>query len=302
MLLRFLIIFLSFNLLACASQEDPPVEIICQLETCEETGGTAQGASAEEEAPTSVTIPEPATTNDELSGSIITAVFDEDSQVFTLTALGLDTQLARFPSADFGRMLAMRDVAGVHNAYFAQGEGSKIIIYSGGMAGSVRNLASFGRIGATELPLVGGAQFNGDYAGFTTTRRINGRAHIDVDFKEATLSGRITQRIFRQRPDNIVDVVNPLSMLVLEQTTLKTDGTFGGETGGGQIVNGQELWNPASGSFTGLIGGANAGEVVGTVNVTHRTPSGGKLRRSRGIPCDAVGFAATKGENADRSS
>ena len=287
MLLRFLIIFLSFNLLACASQVDPPVEIICQLETCEETGGTAQGTSAEEEVPTSVTIPEPATTNDELSGSIITAVFDEDSQVFTLTALGLDTQLARFPSADFGRMLAMRDVAGVHNAYFAQGEGSKIIIYSGGMAGSVRNLASFGRIGATELPLVGGAQFNGDYAGFTTTRRINGRAQIDVDFKEATLSGRITQRIFRQRPDNIVDVVNPLSMLVLEQTTLKTDGTFGGETGGGQIVNGQELWNPASGSFTGLIGGANAGEVVGTVNVTHRTPSGGSFE-------EVGGFLATR--------
>ena len=285
MSLRFLMMFLSLNLLACAGQEDPPVEIICQLESCDESAETSQTGG--EETPTSVTIPGPTTTNDALSGSIITAEFDEGSQVFTLTALGLDTQLARFPTADFGAMLAMRDAAGVHNAYFAQGDGSKIIIYSGGLAGSVRNLASFGRIGATELPLIGSAQFNGDYAGFTSTRRINGRAQIDVDFKAATLSGRITQRIFRQRPDNLADVVNPLSMLVLEQTALKTDGTFGGETGGGQIVNGQELWNPAAGSFTGLIGGTSAGEVVGTVNVTHRTPSGGSFE-------EVGGFLATR--------
>ncbi|WP_293448563.1 hypothetical protein [Planktotalea sp.] len=125
------------------------------------------------------------------------------------------------------------------------------------------------------MPLIGSAQFNGDYAGFTTTRRINGDAQLDVDFAASTVSRRITNRLFRLRPDNTADVVNPLSTIVLEETSLGADGSFQGVTGGGQIVNGQVLWNPATGSFVGLIGGATGNEAVGTVALTHRSPSGG---------------------------
>ena len=181
----------------------------------------------------------------------------------------------------------MRDVGGIHNAYLGQGAGSRVVIYSGGTAGNVRNLASFGRIGATDLPLVGTAQFNGQYVGFTTTRRINGKAQLDVDFANATIGGRITERIFRQRPDNVFDAVNPLSNLTLEQAQLNADGTFAGVTGGGQIVNGQILWNPATGNFAGLIGGANGTEAVGTVALTHRAPSGGSFE-------EIGGFLATR--------
>lgn len=81
----------------------------------------------------------------------------------------------------------------------------------------------------------------------------------------------------------MADVVNPLSTLILEQTNLGTDGTFSGVTAGGQIVNGQVLWNPATGSFAGLIGGATGTEVVGTVAVTHRSPSGGTFEEVGGL-------------------
>ncbi len=281
MLLRIIIVLSGLFLSAC-SKDEPDVDVICQLESC--SGNDANQAAY---TPTSVTIASSGGSSSTLTGDIISADYDAASQIFTLSALGLDAQLNRFGTADYGRMLAMRDATGVHNAYLAEGEGTKVVIYSGGMAGSVLNLASFGRIGATDLPLVGGAQFNGDYAGFTTTRRINGKARIDVDFAAATISGRVTDRIFRQRPDNVADVVNPLSTLVLEETSLGKDGTFSGVTAGGQIVNGQVLWNPAAGSFVGLIGGATGDEVVGTVAVTHRAPSGGSFD-------EIGGFLATR--------
>lgn len=193
MLLRSFTLMTTLLLAACAS-DDAGVEVICQLESCPELAGTSEFSDG---SPKSVTIPATSDGSGGLSGGLITADFDTASQIFTVSALGLNAQMNRFPTADFGRFLAMRDAGGVHNAYLAQGSGTKVVIYSGGNAGSVLNLASFGRIGATELPLVGSAQFLGDYAGFTTTRRINGKSRIDVDFANAKVSGSITDRIFR---------------------------------------------------------------------------------------------------------
>ena len=280
MMLRLLLSVFGVMTLASCSEGDPPVEVICKLESCSPSATAVP-------APTSVSIAASGGSSGALTGDLITANFDSASQTFTVSAVGLNAQMNRFGTADFGSILAMRDVAGIHNAYLGQGAGSRVVIYSGGSAGNVRNLASFGRIGATDLPLVGTAQFNGQYAGFTTTRRINGKAQLDVDFANATIGGRVTERVFRQRPDNVVDAVNPLSSLVLEKTSLKNDGTFSGVTGGGQIVNGQILWNPATGSFTGLIGGANGAEAVGTIALTHRAPSGGSFE-------EIGGFLATR--------
>ena len=69
-------------------------------------------------------------------------------------------------------------------------------------AGNVQRLAAFGRTSAAELPLTGSAEFNEDYVGFTPTRRVNGRASLDVDFAAATISGPITNRVLRLKPDN----------------------------------------------------------------------------------------------------
>lgn len=260
---------------ACSSDKAEP-ETVC-------TQGCGDQTPVESTPKTTRTL----ATSGGLSGGVSGANYDPITGVFTITAPGLNATMGRFAMADFGSFLAMRDLAGIHNAYFGQGQGTEIVIYSGGTAGNVQNLASYGRTGPTELPLSGAATFNGDYVGFTSTRRINGKAQLDVDFAGETISGRITNRVFRQRPDNVADVVNPLSMLVLEETSLSADGSFQGVTGGGQIVNGQVLWNPATGSYVGLIGGATGTEVVGTVNVTHRAPSGGSFD-------EIGGFLATR--------
>lgn len=217
------------------------------------------------------------------SSSGLSVVFDAQSGSLALDVLGTDLELNRFSVADFGAFLAMRDATGIHHAYYGEGQGTQIAIYSGGLAGNVGLLASATRVGATEMPLVGQARFIGDYAGFTTTRRVNGRARLDVDFGANTAEGRITDRLLRQRPDNVADVVNPLSDIILEVTDLRADGSFQGETGGGQIVNGQALWNPATGSYVGLVGGPNGREIAGTLTLIHRAPNGSTFEEVGGF-------------------
>lgn len=207
----------------------------------------------------------------------VTSSYDSVTQTFTVRVAGSDISMQRFPVADHGVMLAMRDAAGIHNAYLGAGSGTKVVIYSGGLAGNVVNIGGYERTSAVALPKSGRAIFNGQYAGFTTTRRVNGTVSLDVDFAGNSLNGSIRDRKLRQRPDNVYDAVNPLSDIVLEKTVLAAGGTFSGVTGGGQIVGGQELWNPATGHFAGLIGGQNGAEAVGIVNLTHHAPSGGSF-------------------------
>lgn len=267
MLLRFPIFVLLVGPLSSCATGESPVEVICQIEAC----GNGPVVAA---TPTVVQIAASGGSSGALNGDLISAHYDSTSQVFAITASGLNAQMAPFAIADFGAMKAMRADAGLHNAYLGQGVGSRVVVYSSGTAGNTQELVGYGRIGATELPLVGTAEFNGHYAGFTKSRRINGDVTLDVDFQNALIGGRITDRLFRERPDNAAHMVNPLSDVILEQTRLGDDGTFSGITGGGQIVNGQDLWNPATGEFVGLIGGASANEAVGTVRLNHRAPNG----------------------------
>lgn len=250
---------------------------------CDDDGGGSGGEddSGQEAEPTSREVA--AFTG----SSAVNASYDAGSGIFTVTLVGSEIQLARFSVADHGDMLAMRDALGIHNAYFGEGRGTEVVVYSGGLAGSVEQVAGFTRTAGTSLPLSGSARFHGEYAGFTTTRRVNGQVRLDVDFEGGTVEGRITDREFRQRPDNVLDGVNPLSALRLEQTRLNEDGTFAGETGGGQIVNGQQQWNPATGDYAGLLGGTDGEEAVGTMTITHHAPSGASFE-------EVGGFIATR--------
>ncbi|MGH1579234.1 hypothetical protein [Planktotalea sp.] len=264
MITRFILtLTLPIFLIGCASDTKTKEVVICQ-------GTCASESEAEPEEETHITLP----ASNKFVGGISRAEFDAASGVFTVTGAGLNAQMKRFPVADHKSFLAMRDGVGLHNAYHAKGSGTQLVIYSGGLAGSVVNLAGFTRTGTSEMPLTGSARYTGEYAGFTTTRRINGSARIDVSFDDNTVSGRITNREFRQRPDNVLDSANSLSDLSLEETKLNRDGSFKGVTGGGKIINGQEVWDPAIGRFVGLIGGAEGNEVVGSVAVSHRSPSG----------------------------
>jgi hypothetical protein len=209
-----------------------------------------------------------------LIGGNIDVQFNPVTGKFDVEAFGTQAELDRFYIADHGYMQAMRDTNGVHNGYYGSGGGTQVVVYSGGLVGNIGMLASYSRGGSTELPTSGAAQFNGNYAGFTTTARVNGDVQINANFTAATVNGTITNRVFRARPNNSADVTNPLSMVILNAASIRPDGTFTATTSGGQILGGQQIWNPAVGGYAGLIGGSDAGEVVGSVSLTHRAPDG----------------------------
>jgi hypothetical protein len=288
MLLRLLFLFCLFAVSAC-SNGDPEAEVICLLETCggdDDDGDDDDGDGGDNEdddEPSTITISATDDSIGQLIGNIDDANYNPAFQIFTISAPGLDAQLNRFFTADYNGILAMRDPTETHNAYLGQGIGTRVVVYSGGLAGNVQRLAAFGRTSAAELPLTGSAEFNGDYVGFTPTRRVNGRASLDVDFAAATISGSITNRVLRLKPDNTLDAVNPLSTLDLGSATISNAGRFSGATTGGEIVNGQIVWNPATGSFAGLIGGATCNEAVGTVSVDHTDTTGGSFQETGGF-------------------
>lgn len=254
------IILLVFCLTACDNTS----------ETVAVSAQTSPLAPATSTEPTSRTV---SLVNVDTGQSVLNGTYDAATGLFNATINGTAIQGGRFPIADHGIMLAMRDLMGTHNAYVAETDAAAVLVYSGGTPGQITHAASYLRKGATALPLAGSATFLGDYAGFTPTQRVTGAARVDVDFAGNEVSGSITDRRLRSRPLNTVDVVNPLSEIVLERTALRDDGGFAGRTSGGQIVNGQVLWNPASGHFEGLIAGESATTAVGTVTLTHRAPS-----------------------------
>jgi len=284
MLLRLLFLFCLCAVSAC-SNGDPEAEVICLLETCsgDDDGDDVGNDRIEDEEPNTITISATDVSIGQLIGNIDDANYNPAFQIFTISAPGLDAQLNRLFTADYNGILAMRDPTETHNAYLGQGTGTRVVVYSGGLAGNVQRLAAFGRRSAAELPLTGSAEFNGDYVGFTPTRRVNGRASLDVDFAAATISGSITNRVLRLKPDNTLDAVNPLSTLDLGSATISNAGRFSGATTGGEIVNGQIVWNPATGSFAGLIGGATGNEAVGTVSVDHIDTTGGSFQETGGF-------------------
>jgi hypothetical protein len=135
------------------------------------------------------------------------------------------------------------------------------------------------RIGATDLPNSGSATFTGTYAGvlnspsgsvifYERVGLIRGDATLTADFDAATISGRITDRI-----DSRGITYNPLD---LTQSGIDpTDGSFGASTSGG--LSTQPGYISASGSYEGLIVGAQGQETVGGVTLEHGVNSTGLL-------------------------
>jgi hypothetical protein len=168
MVLRILhILFTVFVLAGCSSKgAETVITDTCSDGTC--VDGTADTTSGSTETPTTVSLAAvdgsgDGTTDDgSVAGGLVTAIYDDATGIFTVSGLGLSADLNRFQIADYRTMLAMRDASGTHNAYFGQGAQTQVIVYSGGTAGNVLNLASYGRSGASEMPLTGTAQFNGE--------------------------------------------------------------------------------------------------------------------------------------------
>jgi hypothetical protein len=146
----------------------------------------------------------------------------------------------------------------------ASGSGSVLAARWEGF-GMVREHA---RLSETTLPTAGGATYFGTYAGvlgdadnlYENAGLIRGNVTLNADFDAAVISGRIADRINSSGRN--------FDALELPGSTIEAaDGSFGGETRGGLASD--LAYTGAAGRFSGLIVGADGGEVVGGVTVEH---------------------------------
>lgn len=130
------------------------------------------------------------------------------------------------------------------------------------------------RPGTATFPTTGGATFSGTYFGVLgegatqnvqeNAGLISGTAELTADFDNMRMSGEITNRI-----NGSARAFAPLTLM--SGSIRQSDGSFGSTTSGG-IVTGLPGFTGAQGTWSGLLAGTNAAEVVGTVGVTHTGP------------------------------
>lgn len=172
--------------------------------------------------------------------------------------------LAGIPS-DFGVFLQSTE-GYLLRGVTADGGGEVIIVDNG---------AQLTRTGATLLPVAvepsffspgsGSVAYTGTYAAIVidavrdmAPETVSGSARVDVDFADMTASGQITDRLYDG--SFIADDV-------LLNTSSLTDGAFSGTTSGGDFNTGGLV--AADGVYTGLIVGAEGGDIVGAVTINH---------------------------------
>lgn len=137
---------------------------------------------------------------------------------------------------------------------------------------------NYGRSTPTSVPTTGSATYVGNYAGLlvfisddSVPVAIDGTVTLNVaDFPAATIAGSITDR------DLFVSstgVENPVDLADVALTgTISADGTFSGTTTGGESLSGFGGPHTAdAGTFEGIIGGATGSEVVGGLEINHRS-------------------------------
>lgn len=132
------------------------------------------------------------------------------------------------------------------------------------------------RIGETELPTRGTANFFGTYAGavgnldssFQHDSLIRGNVSLTADFGAGTVTGTIGDRI-----DNSARNADPLTLT--SSLIDARDGSFGGATSGGVLSD--RGYTLATGSYDGLIVGDDGQEVVGGVTLRHSRAGGPTL-------------------------
>lgn len=124
------------------------------------------------------------------------------------------------------------------------------------------------RLTDTVLPPTGSAAFNGGYMGVLGDRTtgvggfVSGSARLNIDWDAMRISGSI-----ENRSSNTGNAFAPLN---LTATGLNpSTGGFGGVTSGGQQILPSPSSTSATGSFSGLVTGSTAKEVVGGVNLAH---------------------------------
>ena len=128
----------------------------------------------------------------------------------------------------------------------------------------VDNGAQFTRIGTSEIPTTGQAHYSGGYAALLVDGArdlapgaISGEAELDVNFALQNVKGKVFNRL--------LDGATVMDDVALARTAL-SDGAFSGSATGGAT---------ASGSYAGVIVGADGSEAIGGVTLTHTGATAG---------------------------
>ena len=116
------------------------------------------------------------------------------------------------------------------------------------------------------------ATYTGEYIGFLTNTVddslsfiADGNVELTIDLANVSVNGSISNRLLRDK-DAIAPLLGPdLADIVLETSTIDSDGQFSGTATGGEL----EGFMTDMGSYVGLIAGPNSDEAVGVVRVRH---------------------------------
>ncbi len=145
------------------------------------------------------------------------------------------------------------------------------------------------RLTDTAVPQVGQATMLGDYYGYWQRGEgdgvipllvlyfFSGDAELSVDFADQTVSGKITDRILRNRLTNIPSSSLEFTDIVFETSTIDGFGGFAGATTGGQRTDWDDNDATLTGSFEGLLTGSNATGAIGAVEIVTIVPDGARF-------------------------
>ncbi|GLQ34095.1 hypothetical protein GCM10007939_03780 [Amylibacter marinus] len=206
---------------------------------------------------------------------------DDSDDILTLVGGDFDGNNAyvRDPGNDRGNLLAFtndfQEQGVIYYATYGESTSGALVGYlnaTGDYVGSGDYIAAYSRNGGSNMPATGNANFTGGYAGAIVNTEgggvalVEGDATLQVEFGEnQKVTGLIENRSVTQA-DALYGFVPTLAdTLVLNESNMTTGGIFTEGTVTAYDAGGTVL---GDGDYKGAVGGPNASEAVGAVDVT----------------------------------
>ena len=233
-------------------------------------GGSGSG-------PTVITVPAEFNT---FGDSDVDVELTPSGDIIAVTKSGGPAAVGTDTAPDFSTFRTAIDASGDYTIAFASASSTSTAggaVYQDGA--DETSGVFYERIGETDLPTTGSASFSGDYVGMLTFLNTGGTVEgvgftgevlVNVDFENALVDGAITDRALVTLTDLMPLDDSSVADLMLTESELEADGSFGGiPTGGEFTVDGDVSSIGPIAGFEGLIAGTDATEAVGGVFVPH---------------------------------